>query len=564
MARGSSVPIARRALSSAVALTGLAILLLGLLLGAVAFRGGEAVADARWLLFVLGGAGITLGGWLNKVGRQIGRESGEAFLTRHEGAIVTYLRSFQADSSADKASGTKQRLITAVPQSLLTEEEQIALALDDVAPLVAIGRPGERLPQLGAYRVYSDDEHWQDVVRMLLDRSALVLMRAGETEGFWWEIAHVRETVPPERLAILLPRTRDEYERFRERCAAYFPLPLPDYEPGALEASFGGVLWFDPDYTPHIVTASHAITAPVRHAVAADLRRMLGGVYDNMGVEGARPAEPKERLKALGVDVALVAGFSLAGWLGDRVFGTGILLSLGFLVSFLPLLLIEMTPLRATPGKLIFGLRAEDAAGFPPRLPQMFMRSLLRFALLGLMGVGYASILLIALRKPALHDMVAGTDVFEKRRETDSLVTIGELAAPQPDAVQAVAPVPVETAPAAVPPPPPPPPYEDPVPWHVLSTWVENIEVFRMTDADVRFYLGVRRTETGFDVIEATDQSTWMGRAIVGFGITESGERVLYEFEPTRVAGGSPVDPDLLPEYARKSAPLIDDWLSQS
>ena len=56
-----------------------------------------------------------------------------------------------------------------------------------VGPVIAIGKPGERLPQLGAARLYVDDDHWRDTIDDLMAESALVVVRAGDTPNLWWE-----------------------------------------------------------------------------------------------------------------------------------------------------------------------------------------------------------------------------------------------------------------------------------------------------------------------------------------------------------------------------------------
>ena len=65
--------------------------------------------------------------------------------TRTPAAPVLYLRSFADDGCAARRYGA------------LTEEEQLAKALAWVGPLLAVGRPGEVLPHVGAQRIYVAD-----------------------------------------------------------------------------------------------------------------------------------------------------------------------------------------------------------------------------------------------------------------------------------------------------------------------------------------------------------------------------------------------------------------------
>ena len=75
-----------------------------------------------------------------------------------------------------------------------------------VGPVVAIGKPGERLPQLGAARLYVDDDHWQETIDALMTRSALVVVRAGNTPNLWWEIERAMTNQRPDRVVIVVLR----------------------------------------------------------------------------------------------------------------------------------------------------------------------------------------------------------------------------------------------------------------------------------------------------------------------------------------------------------------------
>jgi len=109
---------------------------------------------------------------------------------------VIYLRSFKDDKGAGRpmdvlrVSNMKYlwHMIFAFYNGLhefmgWSEEEILAQVLTTVGPMVAIGRPGEKLPQLGAARVYVEDAVWQPKVHEFLEKAALVVLRLGKTEG---------------------------------------------------------------------------------------------------------------------------------------------------------------------------------------------------------------------------------------------------------------------------------------------------------------------------------------------------------------------------------------------
>src|SRR5688572_16943476 len=162
-------------------------------------------------------------------------------------APVVYLRSFKDDQVASMVTimGGGIRFM-----SYVTEEEQLAEAMNKVGPFLAIGQPGEPIldlrdlrrnpnrteaqkkrakalawlklvlnigpaalwvpreeivPDLGAARMYVSDDAWQDRVKELLSQAQLVVLRAGETDNLLWEIQTVASTVRPERIVFLLP-----------------------------------------------------------------------------------------------------------------------------------------------------------------------------------------------------------------------------------------------------------------------------------------------------------------------------------------------------------------------
>lgn len=114
--------------------------------------------------------------------------------------------------------------------------------LDPLGPVIAIGRPGERTPPVGAARMYLGDE-WKDVVQDLLKKSQLILMFAGTTTHFGWELQKVFRNDPFVPTILILPffqrYRQSEVDRFvsmfaeatglqlssdlRKTRAAYFP-----------------------------------------------------------------------------------------------------------------------------------------------------------------------------------------------------------------------------------------------------------------------------------------------------------------------------------------------------
>jgi hypothetical protein len=118
-------------------------------------------------------------------------------------APVIYLRSFRFDKRLARRPLAIGRVV-----SIYTQEEQLVQAVRDVGPVVAVGRPGERLPQLGAQRVYLEDMDWQQQILSWFACAALVIIHVPPelTEGVSWEIEQSLSVVMLDRLVFLVSR----------------------------------------------------------------------------------------------------------------------------------------------------------------------------------------------------------------------------------------------------------------------------------------------------------------------------------------------------------------------
>jgi hypothetical protein len=122
---------------------------------------------------------------------------------------VVYLRAFADDRDMGRRPLSFGRIV-----ATRSEEEQLFKSLQPVGPILAIGRPKESLPRLGAARLYLDDDQWQQKVIEWFKRAALVVIRlplvppapsSGRT-GIWWEIEEACRHVDRDRLVFLVPR----------------------------------------------------------------------------------------------------------------------------------------------------------------------------------------------------------------------------------------------------------------------------------------------------------------------------------------------------------------------
>ena len=120
-------------------------------------------------------------------------------------APVLYLRSFRDDGHALMVDLGWPRVQAALGAVMpVSAEEELADALAGIGPVIAIGKPGEPLPELGAARLYIGHDVWQAEVNALMQKAALVVVRVGASPGVLWEINQVLENLPRERLVLVL------------------------------------------------------------------------------------------------------------------------------------------------------------------------------------------------------------------------------------------------------------------------------------------------------------------------------------------------------------------------
>jgi hypothetical protein len=90
-----------------------------------------------------------------------------------------------------------------------TFEHFVAGELTRIGPVVAIGRPGERLQPLGASRDYLAGGDWQQAVTTTIRETALVVFVLGDSENLLWEFRKTIETHGKRRTLIVVPPLAD-------------------------------------------------------------------------------------------------------------------------------------------------------------------------------------------------------------------------------------------------------------------------------------------------------------------------------------------------------------------
>lgn len=147
---------------------------------------------------------------------------------------ILYLRSFRLDKLLAERSWMEKYLGT---PPMANAEQLVTKELRKLGPVIAIGRPGEKLPALGAARFYVAHDRWQEKVAAVMKESQLVLWATGETEGLRWELDHLVENMDPTKIILwahpsLIPGNTQKreaaWQNFRTTLGEVFPKPLPD------------------------------------------------------------------------------------------------------------------------------------------------------------------------------------------------------------------------------------------------------------------------------------------------------------------------------------------------
>jgi len=302
-----------------------AILLTAGLLSGNAFEGRDDVIvewgdlfGALAYVFIAVGVLLVRTGWKYDV-----RRAADVVATDARPPVV-YLRSFQDDvrSPVGGAFGVWLKvLMWFLPVSF---EQELAAIMNRLGPFVAVGRPGERLPELGANRFYFTDDEWRSRVSELVQRARLTVILCGSTDNLWWEIDHVLASVAPRHVVLLIPdrgkRNRDTETRLEERLGIPGALQIADTDRRSIVAkllfgrnrTLGKVVFFGDDWSPRVQPirpwreVRQALRAMARpfSLFAGPLETAFEPVFTQLGL----PWKPPARSRVVAICLAVTFG----------------------------------------------------------------------------------------------------------------------------------------------------------------------------------------------------------------------------------------------------------------
>ena len=109
------------------------------------------------------------------------------------------------------------------------EEKLICKMTRNLYPVYAIGDPNKVLQPNGAERIYVMDEVWQDAVKDLSQRSNLILLRIGQTDGTMWEIANIINSNLIKKV-IFIAYNQGDYDYFADKVKDRIGIIMPSIE----------------------------------------------------------------------------------------------------------------------------------------------------------------------------------------------------------------------------------------------------------------------------------------------------------------------------------------------
>jgi hypothetical protein len=179
------------------------------------------------ILSILGVSLVSIGGYFFYRARQYASKALAEKIINEGGPYVLYLRPFKSDSTLSTSRKSFQP--TTVYQNLQsTMEEDLFKVLEPFGNLIAIGKPGEKLPTPGAARIYVSEE-WKDVVIEKMKGSQLVIIYAGTGEGLNWELKQAFEIIDLKKFLIFIPTmSKKIYESFRKTALEKLGVLLPE------------------------------------------------------------------------------------------------------------------------------------------------------------------------------------------------------------------------------------------------------------------------------------------------------------------------------------------------
>lgn len=237
----------------------IALIFLGLGLVAASKQVQTSIPMSISTKLIIGALGVLIsfvgGRYYYRARQHASKNIAEKITNENSEYDILFLRPFSTDITIDQSvKGSHPMPGFHYLQS--TPEEDLFKALEPLGNLIAIGKPGEKLPVPGALRIYANDE-WMNVIIDKMEKSRLVIMQAGNGEGFNWELQQAFKIVNPKKLLIFIfQMSKKNYEQFRQLLLQNTSVLLPEKLPYIKKLGFfpAGFFRFNEDKTPYFLS----------------------------------------------------------------------------------------------------------------------------------------------------------------------------------------------------------------------------------------------------------------------------------------------------------------------
>ena len=159
--------------------------------------------------------------------------------------LILFLRPFLIDKKLSRTRvwaylGGPFAMIL-MPGYLRTCSENLSKLFRKQGNLIAVGSPGEKLPQLGPFSVYYSNNDWELNVGAMMMRCKYIIVYAGTSKGCLWELEYIVLNKLFFKSYIYLPTDKDEYSYFRDFFKSKTNIQIPE------NTGDNAILLFDPD-----------------------------------------------------------------------------------------------------------------------------------------------------------------------------------------------------------------------------------------------------------------------------------------------------------------------------
>ncbi len=125
--------------------------------------------------------------------------------TRENQKPILLLRPFSIDNTKLKNRQSPFLFLFPLIKNYESLEETISKSAYRYGPLIAVGKPGEQSPPLGAIREYFHEEEWQPFVERTVNEAQRIVFICGATKYTRWETERILEYDMKEKLVLVMP-----------------------------------------------------------------------------------------------------------------------------------------------------------------------------------------------------------------------------------------------------------------------------------------------------------------------------------------------------------------------